>query len=107
MPILHLVVVRRALYQRHPWLVEVLVEMMTEARRIGQLRVDNEGVGAILAPWLRDEIERVEAITGGDPFAPGFAANEAALGTFLGYCCEQGLAPASLSVRDLFPAEVV
>lgn len=106
-PILHLVVLRRSLYERHPWLAGVLVEMFVESRRVGRARLDNEGVGAILAPWLRESLDAVEAITGGDPFAPGFDANENALELFLRYARDQGLAPAQLSARDLFASDVI
>jgi 4,5-dihydroxyphthalate decarboxylase len=106
LPIIHTIVVRRALYERHPWIARTLLDAFTRAREVGLARLRNHGVFACGLPWLRDDLETLPRLFDGDPFRYGLAPNRAVLATLARYCAEQGLIPAPLAVDELFAREV-
>jgi len=106
-PILHTLVLRRELYERHRWIAGTLLRAFERAREVGSARLVNDGVYACGLPWLRHDLETLSALFGGDPYRYGFAANRAVLATMARYAAEQHLTPAPVDVATAFAAETV
>jgi 4,5-dihydroxyphthalate decarboxylase len=102
-PIMHLVAIRRALYERHPWVANSLYTAFVESKRIARARLRYAGSLAAMLPWLQDEIEELdEVFPGGDPFAYGIEANRPTLQALVQYMAEQHFIPRAIPIEELF-----
>jgi 4,5-dihydroxyphthalate decarboxylase len=106
-PIIHLLVIRRELCERHPWLAPHLVRVFERAREIGISRLHNHGVFACGLPWLRDDLEWLGQTFGGDWYRHGFQPNQQVLSRAMTYAAQQGFTPRPLDAGDLFAPETV
>lgn len=106
-PIMHLVVLRRDVYERHPWTALALTEAFSLAKAAGWRRLLDEDTPPIMHPWIGREAAATHDLFGGDPFAYGVEANRLSLETLLRYCHEQGLTRSLVSIDELFPPEVL
>jgi 4,5-dihydroxyphthalate decarboxylase len=101
-PIMHVLVVRRALVEANPELPAVLYAAFEQARALAATDVANRDFPKLVLPWLSAFAAEAHAALSGDPWTYGVAANRDVLTTMLRYAVADGLAPASLRVEDLF-----
>lgn len=102
-PIMHLVAIRRALYERHPWIANSLYAAFVESKRIARARLRYAGSLAAMLPWLQDEIEEIdEVFPGGDPFPYGVEPNRPTLEALVRYMVEQHFIPRAMPLEELF-----
>jgi 4,5-dihydroxyphthalate decarboxylase len=107
-PIMHVVAIRREVYQRSRWLASSLAKAFAQARDLAFRGLDETASLPFVLPWVYDEIGRVRALMGEDYWSYGLNdANELALRTFLRYSREQGLAAGEIEPRDLFAPETL
>jgi len=101
-PIMHLVAIRRALYEQQPWIANSLYAAFVEAKRIARARLRYAGSLAAMLPWLQDEIEEIDEVFGGDAFPYGIEANRPTLEALVQYMVEQHFIPQPMPVEKLF-----
>ncbi len=101
-PIMHLVAIRRALYERHPWIADSLYAAFVESKRIARARLRYAGSLAAMLPWLQDEIEEIDEVFGGDPFPYGIEQNRPTLEALVQYMVEQHFIPQPIPIEQLF-----
>jgi 4,5-dihydroxyphthalate decarboxylase len=101
-PIMHTVVVRRALLEQHPWAAESLYAAFVEAKRLGDARMAQGGPASRGLPWFLAHVEEVAELMGGDAYPYGFGANRATVAAFLQMHHDQGLTPSLLETEELF-----
>jgi 4,5-dihydroxyphthalate decarboxylase len=102
-PIMHLVAIRRALYERHPWIANSLYAAFVESKRIARARLRYAGSLAAMLPWLQDELEEIdELFPGGDPFPYGVEPNRPTLEALVRYMVEQHFIPQAMPIEQLF-----
>src|ERR1035441_1664129 len=107
-PIMHVIVIRREVYQRNRWLASSLAKAFAQARDLAFRGLDETASLPFVLPWVYDEIGRVQALMGEDYWSYGLNdANVLALTTFLRYAREQGLARDEIEPRDLFAPETL
>lgn len=106
-PIMHTVVLRRALYDEHRWLARALLKAFEQARRQALDGIDETATLKYMVPWLPAEVARTRELLGDDYWPYGLPPNQQALDTFLRYSFEQGLARSRLSPADLFAPETL
>lgn len=104
-PIMHVVVLRRDVYEARPWLAQSLYKAFEEARQAASRRMAETAASRYMLPWLYAEAERSRQLMGEDFWSYGLAGNEAALGVFLRYSFDQGLARRMLAPAELFAPE--
>jgi 4,5-dihydroxyphthalate decarboxylase len=104
-PIMHVVALRRDLYERRPWLAQSLYKAFERARAATAARMRETAASPSMLPWLYADIERTQALMGPDFWPYGLAANENTLRTFLRYSHEQHLASTLMEPADLFAPE--
>ena len=103
-PIMHVVVIRRAVYERHPWLAAGLTLAFQKAKEHAFERV-SEAVYPL--PWLNLDCEYAQGIMGRDIYAYGVKRNLATLEAATLYSHEQGLTRRRLEVNELFAPETL
>ena len=102
-PIMHLVAIRRELYERHPWIANSLYAAFVESKRIARARLRYAGSLAAMLPWLQDELEEIDQVfPGGDPFPYGIEPNRPTLEALIRYMVEQHFIPRAMPVEELF-----
>jgi 4,5-dihydroxyphthalate decarboxylase len=103
-PIMHLVAIRRALYEKEPWIANSLYAAFVESKRIARARLRYAGSLAAMLPWLQDEIEEIDEVFGGDAFPYGVEPNRPTLQALVQYMIEQHFIPRPIPVEELFVA---
>ncbi len=104
-PIMHTVVIKRELYEEHPWVATNLYKAFVEAKALAADRLPQAGALFCMLPWLLKHVEDDLAILGPDPFPYGLEENRYALETFMGYVHEQGIIKKPMTPDQLFASE--
>ncbi|MDE0716568.1 MAG: ABC transporter substrate-binding protein [Rhodospirillaceae bacterium] len=101
-PIMHVLALRRALADAHPWLPGALLKAFSRAKDMAQDALGDTSAAKATLPFLEDSLERTRSLMGADFWSYGVAGNEKTLDTFLGYHHAQGLSLRRVEVGDLF-----
>jgi 4,5-dihydroxyphthalate decarboxylase len=101
-PIMHLVVVRRDLHEKHPAVTASLFRACTQAKDAAQRRMHYRGTLRYMLPWMHAELDDVAAVFGGDPWPYGVEPNRPTLEALVRYLAEQGIVAKAPRVDDLF-----
>jgi len=106
-PIMHVIAIRRDLYEAHRWVAQSLMKALVAAQaRVYEDFLETAALKAML-PWLIDHLEETESLMGPDFWPYGFERNRATLATFLRYSFEQGLSKRQLEPEELFAPETL
>jgi 4,5-dihydroxyphthalate decarboxylase len=100
-PINHTVVVRRALVERHPWIVLNLYSAFLAAKDEARRRAQDVLAGYVETGLLPSGLPEQE------PLAYGIKAARAELETIAGYVHEQGLTNRRLQIEEIFARQVL
>ncbi|MCS7246537.1 MAG: hypothetical protein NZ696_02920 [Thermomicrobium sp.] len=101
-PIMHVVVIRDDVLDRHPWVARNLYEAFEHARRCALEDLRQTAALTAMVPWLHAELERTQSLLGDDYWPYGVEANRHVLETAIRYAVEQGLIRQRFRVEDLF-----
>jgi len=104
-PIMHVVVIRRDVYEKHRWLAQSLCKAFALAQRDTYEDLHEMGALKSMLPWLVQHVEDTENLMGRDFWPYGLEPNVNVLQTFLRYSHEQGLAKRLLTPAELFAPE--
>ena len=100
-PIMHVLGIRQALTDEHPWLAVNLFRAFNEAKAIAMKRMANPRI--VPLAWYRDAWEEQERVLGADPWEYGLTdKNRKVLETLVGYSHEQGLIKKRPTLEQLF-----
>jgi 4,5-dihydroxyphthalate decarboxylase len=106
-PIMHVVVLRRDVYERNRWLARSLYDAFAESKRLCEEGIDETAAARYMLPWLHDEVARTRAVLGEDYWPYGLDRNVEVLRTFLRYSADQGLATRLVEPAELFAPETL
>jgi len=101
-PIMHLVAIRRDVYERHPFIATSLYEAMTKAKDRALANMRDTGALRYMLPGMIAELEEIDETFAGDPWPYGVEANRPTLEALVRYMAEQSLIEAPIPVDDLF-----
>lgn len=104
-PIMHVVVVRRDVYERHPWVAQSLYKALLLAKQHAAANLYDASALRVMLPWMNQDLEAAKALLGEDYWSYGLEGNTEVLATFLRYHHEQGLSPRLLEPAELFAPE--
>jgi 4,5-dihydroxyphthalate decarboxylase len=105
-PIMHVIAMRRAVFDRYPWAAMNLLKAFTEAKDRGVARTRDLTVSRIPLPWCSDLAEEAAKTFGGDPYPYGLEGSRTTLSAFCRFAHAQGITPRLLTPDELFPKEV-
>jgi 4,5-dihydroxyphthalate decarboxylase len=107
-PIMHVIAMRRPVYEANPWIARNLLDAFETAKRAGLARLRDIQTSHLPSAWATDEMERVHKLLfpDGDCWPYGLAPNRTTLEAFLAYAHEQGVTRRRLACEELFPKEV-
>lgn len=106
-PIMHTVVIRRDIYEKHRWVAGSLLKAFVEAQRLAYKALAETAGLKLMLPWLPGFLEETIREMGEDFWPYGLARNRETLATFLRYSFEQGLSKRRLEPEELFAPETL
>jgi 4,5-dihydroxyphthalate decarboxylase len=104
-PIMHTIVIRRDVYESHPWVARSLYKAFVLAQSEVYAELYQTAALKYMLPWLIRHVETTRSTMGQNFWPYGFEPNVSTLDTFLRYSYEQGLSKSILAAKDLFAAE--
>ncbi|MFI4961952.1 MAG: ABC transporter substrate-binding protein, partial [Hyphomicrobiales bacterium] len=103
-PIMHLIGVRRALAEQHPWLPGAVLKAFEHAKTIALEKLSDTSSTKVTMPFVEERLMEARALMGQDFWPYGLEANRKTLETFLRHHHAQGLSSRLLKPEDLFHA---
>ncbi|MGW2936408.1 ABC transporter substrate-binding protein [Streptomyces sp. NPDC001156] len=104
-PIMHVVAIRRDVYDRHRWVAQSLYKALLAARDAAYDNLYDTSALRFMLPWLIPQLEEARALMGRDYWSYGVPANRETLATFLQYHHEQGLSARLWQPEEIFAPE--
>jgi 4,5-dihydroxyphthalate decarboxylase len=104
-PIMHVVAIRRDVYDKNPWVAQSLYKAFVAAQKEAYQDLRETAALKVMLPWAAWHMEETEKLLGRDFWPYGLEANEHNLATFLRYSFEQGLSKRQLTPREIFAPE--
>jgi 4,5-dihydroxyphthalate decarboxylase len=106
-PIMHVVAIRREVYEANRWIAMSLYKAFVEAQRRAYRSLRETAAHKAMLPWLVTNVEDAMRDLGEDFWPYGFHGSRHVLDTFLRYHHEQGLSPRRLKPEDMFAPETL
>jgi 4,5-dihydroxyphthalate decarboxylase len=104
-PIMHTLIVRREIQQKHPWVAMSLFKAFQQAKNLCYRDLLETDAPKYTLPWQGAEAERTEQLMGKDFWPYGIEKNRHVIETLVRSSCEQGLAAREIPVQELFARE--
>jgi 4,5-dihydroxyphthalate decarboxylase len=101
-PIMHVVVIRKEIYGRNPFVATSLYRALCAAKDLARRRMRSVGALNSMLPWLWEEIDHVDDVFGADPWPYGLEANRKTLEAFITYLAEQGMISKPMPLESIF-----
>lgn len=101
-PIMHLVVIRNDVYERHPFVATSLYKAFDAAKDRAWQKMRFSGTLRYMLPWLPDDVEEIDELFGGDCWPYGVEPNRPTLEALVTYMVEQGLIAEPIPIEKLF-----
>jgi len=101
-PIMHLVAIRKDVYEKHPFIATSLYDAFVKSKKIALEKMFNLRALRYMTPFLMRDIDEINEIFDGDPWPYGIEPNRPTLEAFMTYLTDQSLIAAPVPVDDLF-----
>ena len=101
-PIMHVVVIRKEIYEQHRWIAHSLFKAFVAAKDWAVDLMNFSGAQRYMLPWLFDDLRELHEVFGDDPWPYGIDKNRATLETFVKYMRQQGFIADEIAVEALF-----
>jgi 4,5-dihydroxyphthalate decarboxylase len=101
-PIMHLIVIRRDLYEQQPFVATSLYDALSAAKDWAWQKMRFPGTLRYMLPWLPADLEELDTLFGGDCWPYGVEPNRPTLEALVTYMAEQGLIAEPIPIEKLF-----
>jgi 4,5-dihydroxyphthalate decarboxylase len=105
-PIMHLMTMRREVFEQYPWIAMNLFKAFDEAKRRCFERLRDFTCARVPLPWAAAIANEIAADYGPDPYPYGVEASRPTIEAFCRYANDQGVTHRRMTPDDLFPPEV-
>jgi len=106
-PTMHVVAIRRDVYEENRWVARSLFNAFAEAKRLAEENFEETAALRVMLPWYLDEAAATRELMGDDFWSYGLEPNRHVLETFLRYHHQQGLSAQELKPEELFAPETL
>lgn len=103
-PIMHMVVIRRAIYEQEPSIAARLAQGFEAAKQLA-FEAYEEGLSSL--PWVNLDLEYAQQILGKDVYPYGIERNRSTLEAATLYSHEQGLTKKRFALNEIFAPETL
>jgi 4,5-dihydroxyphthalate decarboxylase len=101
-PIMHLVAIRRDVYEGNPFIAASLYRAFCAAKDAALAHMRFSGALRYMLPWLMKSVDQIDDVFGGDPWPYGVEENRPTLEALVTYLHDQAIIPAPMKLEDLF-----
>lgn len=101
-PIMHVVVIKDEVLEKHPWVATNLYQAFEEAKQKVYEGFKQTAALKVTLPWFVSEWENTQKLMGEDFWPYGLEKNRKTLEAAITYSYEQGLIKHPLKIEDLF-----
>ena len=101
-PIMHLIGIRRSIYEKHPWVAVNVYDAFLRAKALAYEELRRIGHLQVTLPWPVAAKDQASRIMGADYWSYGASANALEIDAMTRYSRDQGLAERLLGAEDLF-----
>ena len=101
-PIMHLVAIKRSVYEKYPFVATSLFNAFNAAKKIALERMFNLRALRYMTPWLPRDIDEIHEIFNGDPWPYGVEPNRPTLEALVTYLQDQHLIGHKPTLEELF-----
>jgi len=101
-PMMHTIVIKRATYDRDPWIAQTLFDAFDAAKWRAMEALYETNALAVMAPFIVHDLERTRKLMGFDYWPFGIEGNKTAITTFFRHLRGQGIIEREPAVTDLF-----
>jgi 4,5-dihydroxyphthalate decarboxylase len=100
-PIMHLVVIRKTLYEQHPFIAKSLFDAFNASKHRAVERLRANSLSYML-PWLSTHVQEINEVFGDDYWPYGLEPNRKTLTALVTYMADQGLIAKAPAIDSLF-----
>jgi 4,5-dihydroxyphthalate decarboxylase len=101
-PIMHLLAMRRDVYEEHPFIASSLFDAMCLSKERARMRMRDLGTLQYMLPWMTADIEEIDEVFGGDAWPYGIEPNRPTLEALMTYLADQAIIQKPMPVEELF-----
>jgi len=107
-PIMHVVVIRREIYEAHRWIVRSLYDAFVAAKNATIALMRNYQSSFLPTAWGPEHFDSVNSMLfpANDSWPYGIEPNRPTLDPFLSWLYEHGIAARPIDLEELFPREI-
>ena len=106
-PIMHVIAIRREVYERNRWIAQSLLKGFVEAQRMAYKDLHETAALKTMLPWLIKHVADTEKLMGTEFWQYGYYPNVENLKPFLRYHHEQGLSKRLVTPEEMFAPETL
>ena len=101
-PIMHLIGIRRSIYEKHPWVAVNVYNAFVHAKALAYEELREIGHLKATLPWPVAAFDQASRVMGADYWSYGVQANQKEITAMTGYSYGQGLSERRLGAEELF-----
>ncbi len=101
-PIMHLVAIRRDVYERNPGVARSLYEACVKSKNLAWAQINHGGASISMLPFIHAHLEETKDVMGADPWPYGVEGNRKTLEALVRFMYNQKLIPFAPKIEDLF-----
>lgn len=104
-PIMHTVVIRRELFERHPWIARSLYKAFDDSLQLAYADLAHRSALKTMLPWLQQHLSETIDVLGPGYWDYGLERNRHVLEVFARYSADQGLSDRVRTPEELVLAQ--
>ena len=101
-PIMHLLALRRDVYEAHPFIASSLFDALCAAKERARLRMRDLGTLQYMLPWMTVDLDEIDDVFGGDAWPYGIEPNRPTLEALMTFLADQAIIKAPMPIDDMF-----
>jgi len=101
-PIMHIVAIRKEVYEKNPAVAKSLYEACCHSKAIASKRMRYLGAPRYMLPWMGADIEEADQVFGEEWWPYGAERNRATMETLIGYLHDQAVIDRKFRLEDVF-----
>ena len=101
-PLMHLLAIKREVYERHPFIATSLYNACCESRDLAVAKMRDVGALRYMLPWLVDDFHEIDRVFGDDFWPYGVEPNRPTLEALVTYLHEQFMIERPMPIEDIF-----
>jgi 4,5-dihydroxyphthalate decarboxylase len=101
-PIMHVLAIKRSVYEQHPFVATSLFNACCEARAMAIAKMRDVGALRFMLPWMVADFHEIDQVFGNEFWPYGVDENRPTLDALLTYLYEQAMISRRVSIEELF-----